>query len=145
MKQNMVLHPSGKRVFIGSTQAKPQASFVRSIASKTGIAETSAREVLTQGKIRKGWQVVTMQRKRLPMVLTYHLTQAGKERLASNPVVESAFSAFLLFCDGQEAGDVSEKMLAKGYDKHTRERVTIDGARAAKLGLVKIIRQSNEI
>jgi hypothetical protein len=156
MKIQAIRHPSGARVFVG-TLAKgqsPKAEFTRKIASKLSVGETSAREVLTQGKTRKGWKLETMQRKRLPMVLTYSLTNAGLEYVKRYALgVESgAFGAVLCgiaeLCKAgknPEATSVSEIMLQSGFTKHGRQRVTIDAARARDKGLLVINRQANKI
>jgi hypothetical protein len=144
MKINAIRHPSGKRVFIGLQHAdsKPKAGFVKYIAKATGIAETSAREVLTQGKTRKNWSLQTMERQREPMLITYRLTEAGQAYALRS---EGAFGAFLRHCEIGEASDISEKLLSLGYEKHTRQRVTIDAARAKEKGLLEVIRKSNKI
>jgi hypothetical protein len=144
MKIQAIRHPSGKRVFVGTLQAgvKPRTGFVQYIAKTTGIAETSAREILTQGKTRKNWSLQTMQRQREPMIITYRLTETGKAYALRS---EGAFGAFLRHCEEGEASDISEKLLSLGYEKHTRQRVTIDAARAKEKGLLEVVRKSNKI
>jgi hypothetical protein len=151
MKIQAIRHPSGARVFVGTLAQgqNPKAEFTRKIASKLSVGETSVREVLTQGKTRKGWKLETMQRKRLPMIITYKLTRKGLEYNDPNHTAYGAMLGVIreLETAGEtpEATSVSEIMLSSGFIKHDRQRVTIDAARARDEGLLVVNRQANKI
>lgn len=143
MPQYTVLkHSSGKRqtyAIDGRTIASPGK-----LAKQTGLAETTAREVIS-GKTRKGWTMETMQRRRECMRISYKLTAAGKHEAFTRHVtirkgrenIEKPYSAFQVFLQNIEKGeasDISESMQAAGFPAWNRQRVLIEGVAACKAG-----------
>ena len=141
-----IKHASGKRLWTGKdTQAKTVSKKIQALAriESASIGETSAREIL-KGETRKGWKVETMQRRREPMRIWYSLTNEGRGYLMTQGRPDSCFVRWLECCEAGEASDVAEKMLP-GFPQYNRQRVLIDGAKAVKMGLVTIRKQSGKI
>jgi hypothetical protein len=132
----VLLNENGKRFIVNGLKSTD-------VAKRAGIAETSAREVLTGGKVRKHWQAVTMQRRKDTMRIYYRITDAGREYAS---VKDTVYARLLRQLDGamREAGELSTRCLDSGMSKHCRNRVIMDMARAIKDGYaVQVEKGSN--
>lgn len=140
MAYTVIKNQSGKRIFTGNPDAGVKMSS-RQIARTIGIGETSVREVLS-GKIRRGWEKTEYQRLRDNMRISYKLTEEGRRARDRG---YGFFNAFLRACEAGEASDVSEKLLAQGYEQADRKRVLIEASRAVKRGLIIVDKESGAI
>ena len=132
----VLLNENGKRFIVNGLKSAD-------VAKRAGIAETSAREVLTGGKVRKHWQAVTMQRRKDTMVICYQVTDLGLEYITAKPATVYSRLLAQLGRDVLEAGELSTRCLEAGMTRHCRNRVIMDMARALNEGKAKQVKKAS--
>lgn len=117
---------------------------VGELARRLNMGETTVREILKQGKVRKHWRLEEAQRDREPMRIFFQITERG--RLYRDRSQGSLFSCFLSCLSSErEASQVSAMMLEKGLEQYTRQKVLQEAARAYWRGLITKRKESGAI
>lgn len=146
------MHPKARQISIfrhasGITIKAPAmgkpGDVISRIAAVATQPETKAGHVgacmLLQGKTTQGWRPDVLQRDRKPMRIYLTASRLGQAYASTH---SSSMAEMLKLCDGKEASEISEIMLAGGFSLYYRTRVLTDANRAAKYGYLTIRKES---